>query len=154
MILLCRGCGKETGNEGNICFNCARPHKSRCVHGLVDDCYQCKMQSLKNIAGNVLSEELKYIKLQEKIEKLENTHERFIKLYFKEKNEIEKQITALTEMSKGLSIKHVKLIDIELKKSPYKCPVCDGKGYWRGIEDNISCGGQCHACESKGIVWN
>lgn len=38
-------------------------------------------------------------------------------------------------------------------KKPYCCPVCADKGYWNSIENSIACGGQCKACEGKGIVW-
>lgn len=38
-------------------------------------------------------------------------------------------------------------------KKPHPCPLCEGKGYWHKIENNISCGGRCNTCEGKGIVW-
>lgn len=40
-----------------------------------------------------------------------------------------------------------------VRKAPHKCPICEGKGYWNGIENNISCGGRCNSCEGIGIIW-
>ncbi len=37
-----------------------------------------------------------------------------------------------------------------LKKSPYKCPVCDGRG---GTVINLVIDTECHACKGSGIVW-
>lgn len=65
-------------------------------------------------------------------------------------NELEQTIFSLGEMYKELSIKHVKLIDMELKKKPHKCPVCDGIG---GTKVSGTIDEECHACEGKGIVW-
>lgn len=89
-------------------------------------------------------------KLEEEIEINDDSCE---DAYFELKNSID----SLTEMYKELSLKHVKLIDIELNKTPHKCPVCDGIGMvksYMGIKDISGCAGfECNACEGKGIVW-
>lgn len=38
-------------------------------------------------------------------------------------------------------------------KKPHKCPICDGKGYWHDVENNIATGGRCSSCEGKGVLW-
>ena len=38
-------------------------------------------------------------------------------------------------------------------KSPHKCPLCEGKGYWNKVENGMACGGRCSTCEGNGIVW-
>lgn len=93
--------------------------------------------------------------------------------------DLEKEIDSkLPDIEKGLQSHHDELLKLEEKLDilmlenynlkrwletlcekvnnyqPYKCPVCEGKGYWSKIEDNISCGGQCHVCDGKGIVWS
>lgn len=163
-IMFCRGCGKETCNEGDICFPCAYPPKPRCVHGLTGDCGQCKMQSLKNLAGITMAEELKYELLKNRMRKLEEKiSEKYAHPDIVTRIErLEKQISALTEMYKETSINNAKLIDMELNKKPYKCPVCDGCGkdmnrlVMDGVKEPSTINMKnpaCISCEGKGIVW-
>ena len=87
----------------------------------------------------------------------------------------EKQTKALTEMYKNLSLEILGLMDHidenrklsksidelekvlrethEKEKKPYKCPICDGLGYWKSREEGIACGGQCKSCDATGVLW-
>lgn len=40
---------------------------------------------------------------------------------------------------------------IEKEKKPYKCPVCEGKGTYLGIEQIPV--QNCTSCDGKGIIW-
>lgn len=84
--------------------------------------------------------------------------------------DLESQLNALTEMYKEVSLKHVKLLERELNKRPYKCPNCNGNGKNRTKYEYDSYGKdefhrtyiipagsysekQCNSCQGLGIVW-
>jgi DNA repair exonuclease SbcCD ATPase subunit len=74
-------------------------------------------------------------------------------------SKLESQLSALTEMYKEISLRHVKLIDIEMSKKPHKCPVCSGACIFKihSMEDVIANNGisfkTCPACKGNGIIY-
>jgi rubrerythrin len=38
-------------------------------------------------------------------------------------------------------------------KKPYKCPICEGTGYYHNVEATIAYGGKCPSCGGNRIVW-
>lgn len=71
----------------------------------------------------------------------------------------------LKEIERFQDITHQQYKTVRNKKSPYKCPVCDGEGKNKnklvmdGIKDQTGIGAismnnpKCSSCEGKGIVW-
>lgn len=68
-------------------------------------------------------------------------------------NEIEKEIK---ELKRFQDITHEQY---KAKKTPHKCPVCEGCGNDKGIRKDhpnfefFYTYSPCNACEGKGIVW-
>lgn len=75
-----------------------------------------------------------------------------------EESNLDERITDLENIN--IELRLLKLEEIigmmndNVGKLPYKCPICEGRGFWSGIREGMQCGGQCHACDGKGIFWN
>ncbi len=91
------------------------------------------------------------IGLESRIEKLESNHLDQLNphafLILKTRcDELERLINAVKDSYNNICAP-------SLRKEPFKCPICEGKGYWNTVENNIACGGRCSTCEGRGIVW-
>jgi hypothetical protein len=115
---------------------------SICIHGVMNGnaCHLC------TIAGQAASN---FISLKTGVNWLSDRHARQVDENRKVSgrlDDLEERVKRLEEIYKNISYMKERI--------PYRCPICDGTGYWKKIENHVACGGRCHSCDGKGIVWS